>query len=86
VYLGRREDAERWFPRVAAIVLRLSGDREASIPKAISWVLRSHLRHARQAVATFLEEHGGDLPAVARRETENKMTTGHKSGKPRRGP
>jgi 3-methyladenine DNA glycosylase AlkD len=82
VYVGRREEAGRWFPRVTGIVLRLSDDREAAIPKAISWVLRSYTRHAAAAVAGFLDSHAADLPAIAVREARNKLQTGYKAGKP----
>lgn len=82
VYVGRREDAAAWFPRVGALTLRLAGDREASIPKAISWVLREHTRNTAPEVAAFLDEHAADLPAIAVRETRNKLRTGFKAGRP----
>lgn len=85
VYLGRRPDAEAWWPRVSALVLGLAGDRAAAIPKAISWVLREHTRHCPGAVAAFLEEHVADLPAVAVREARHKLATGHKGGRRRGG-
>jgi 3-methyladenine DNA glycosylase AlkD len=84
VWFGRRQDSGRWWPQTSVIVLSLAGDREASIPKAISWVLREHLRHSRDDVAAFLDEHGDRLPAVARRETRTKMATGTKTGRRRR--
>jgi 3-methyladenine DNA glycosylase AlkD len=84
VWLGRLEDSDRWWPQTSAIVLRLASDREASIPKAISWVLREHLRHSRDTIAMFLDERWDDLPAVARRETRTKLATGTKSGRPPR--
>lgn len=85
VSFGRLEDSDRWWPDVSAIVLDLAADREASIPKAVSWVLREHLRHSRDTVAAFLDDRAGELPAVARRETRTKLLTGTKSGRPRRG-
>jgi len=81
VYLGRREDAAVWFPRLVAIVLGLAGDGEASIPRAISWVLREHTRHTAAEVAVFLDEHTAGLPAIAVREARNKLRTGHKTGR-----
>jgi 3-methyladenine DNA glycosylase AlkD len=84
VCLGRLEDSDRWWPRTAAIVLRLREDREASIPKAISWVLREHLRHSGGRVAEFLDAHGDEIPAIARRETRTKMATGTKTGRSQR--
>ena len=67
---------------VGALTLRLAGDREASIPKAISWVLREHTRNTAPEVAAFLDEHAADLPAIAVRETRNKLRTGFKAGRP----
>jgi 3-methyladenine DNA glycosylase AlkD len=80
---ARRPGGDEWWPRVAALVLRLADDGEAAIPKAISWVLRSHTRHSPGLVADFVDEHAAALPAVAVRETRNKLKTGRKSGRPR---
>ncbi len=79
VHVGRRPDAERFWPRVAGIIVALSGDREASIPKAISWVLREQTRHCRDQVERFVDERAHELPAVAVREARNKLRTGYKS-------
>ena len=76
--LSRLEDAPQWWPSAAALVLRLSGDREAAIPKAISWVLREHLRRCADEVAAFIDEHEEVLPAVAMREARRKLATGRK--------
>lgn len=84
VYLGRRPDAASWWPRVTGIVLVLAADREAAIPRAISWVLRAHAGRCPGEVAAFLEEHGSALPAIAVRETRNKLATGLKAGRPPR--
>jgi len=82
VYLGRRPDAAVWWPRVAGIVLGLAAEREAAIPKAISWVLRAHTGRCPGVIATFLEEHRAALPAIAVREARNKLATGYKAGRP----
>jgi 3-methyladenine DNA glycosylase AlkD len=84
VGFGRGDDSDRWWPQVSAIVLSLAGDEAASIPRAISWVLREHLRHSPAAVAAFLDEHAGELPAIALRETRNKLRSGTKTGRPGR--
>ena len=84
VYLGRRPDAAAWWPRVTGIVLTLAGDREAAIPKAISWVLRAHAGRCPGEVAAFIREQGTALPAIAVREARNKLATGYKAGKPPR--
>ena len=62
--LARADDAARWWPAVADLVLGLAGDREAAMPKASSWVLRSWLEPCPEAVAAFVDEHAGRLPAV----------------------
>jgi len=79
---GRTPEAARWWPRVEGIVLRLASDKEASIPKAISWVLRTHTRHAPGLIEEFMDSHADVLPAIALRETRNKLRTGTKSGRP----
>jgi 3-methyladenine DNA glycosylase AlkD len=77
---ARAPQAATWWPRVTGIVLRLAADRAAGIPKAISWVLREHTRRTPGPVEAFLDEHGDDLPAIAVRETRNKLRTGLKRG------
>lgn len=85
VHLGRHPDAAAWWPRVTGMVLTLAGDREAAIPKAISWVLRAHTGRCPGEVAALLREQGAVLPAIAVREARNKLATGYKAGKPPRG-
>ena len=77
---ARGPAAAEWWPRVTGIVLRLADDREAAIPKAISWVLREHTRTVPDLVAQFLDEQEAALPAIAKRETRNKLRTGTKRG------
>jgi 3-methyladenine DNA glycosylase AlkD len=81
VALARREEAGEWWPRVSNLVLRLAGDKEAAIPKAISWVLRENTRHCAPQVAALLEAQRSRLPAIAVREARNKMLTGYKTGR-----
>lgn len=71
--LARTDDAKRYWPRVAKLVLQLASQREAAMPKAISWVLREYLRNCSAQVATFVERHRDELPAIAVRETRNKL-------------
>jgi hypothetical protein len=61
----------------------LAGDREAALPKASSWVLRSWLGPCPEEVAAFVDRHAGRLPALAVRETRAKLATGTKRS-PRR--
>jgi 3-methyladenine DNA glycosylase AlkD len=81
VYPARRPDAAAWWPRVTGIVLALADDREAAIPKAISWVLRAHVGRCPEEVRAFVAGHRAALPAIAVREAGNKLATGYKSGK-----
>jgi 3-methyladenine DNA glycosylase AlkD len=76
--LARAADAARWWPRVAALVLALAGDRQAALPKASLWVLRSWLGPCPAAVAAFVDANAARLPALAVRETRTKLTTGSK--------
>lgn|GEM_PF-336144 len=84
VYPARRPDAVCWWPQVAGIVLARADDREAAIPKAISWVLRAYARRCPAEVTAFLEEHGRALPAIAVREARHQLATGYKTGRPGR--
>jgi 3-methyladenine DNA glycosylase AlkD len=76
--LARAGDAARWWPRVAGLVLARAGDRQAALPKASSWVLRSWLGPCPDEVAAFVDANAGRLPAVAVRETRSKLATGSK--------
>jgi 3-methyladenine DNA glycosylase AlkD len=59
-------------------VERLKNEKDILITKAISWLLRSMVRHHRQRVESYLDEHGTSLPAIAVRETRVKLRTGKK--------
>ena len=58
---------------------RLKPEKEVLITKAISWVLRSMIKHYRESVSDYLDEHAGTLPKIAVRETRTKLTTGRKT-------
>lgn len=79
VGIGRSEYAQEYWPKVAKLVLELADDREAAIPKSISWVLRTNLRSSSDQVADFIDEHSDELPAIAVREVRNKLKGGKKS-------
>ncbi len=72
-------------PRLAEIALecidRLKNEKEIIITRAISWVLRSMVKHHRRALQTYLKENEKSLPAIAVRETKVKLATGKKTGK-----
>ena len=60
------------------VIRVLQREREIIITKAISWLLRSMVRHHRRLVATYLKKNRSALPAVAVRETRRKIATGRK--------
>jgi 3-methyladenine DNA glycosylase AlkD len=76
--LARAEGAAGRWPRVARLLLEVAGDREAALPKAASWVLRSWLAACPDQVAAFVDRQASRLPAVAVRETRAKLATGTK--------
>jgi 3-methyladenine DNA glycosylase AlkD len=76
--LARSDGAAGLWPRVAGLLLALAGDREAALPKASSWVLRSWLGPCPGEVAAFVDDHAARLPALAVRETRAKLATGTK--------
>jgi len=71
--------------RLAEIVFenvnRLKSEKEILITKAISWVLRSMVKHYKKELTSFMKEDGETLPSIARRETMVKLKTGKKTGK-----
>jgi 3-methyladenine DNA glycosylase AlkD len=62
-------------------IKRLKNEREGLITKAISWLLRSMVKHHREAVENFIKEHAESLPKIAVRETLVKLKTGKKTKK-----
>jgi len=53
--------------------------REILITKAVSWLLREMVPLHADAVAAYLDANRSTLPAIAVRETRNKLNTGVKS-------
>lgn len=70
-------------PRLAKIALasieRLKKEKEIIITRAISWLLRSMIRHHRKAVTDYLKLNSASLPPIAVRETRIKLKTGRKT-------
>jgi len=58
---------------------RLKSEKEVLITKAVSWVLRSMIKHYRPDVAGYLKKNKDSLPKIAARETLLKLKTGKKS-------
>ena len=61
------------------IVERLKAEKDVRITKAVSWVLRTMIRHYRQDVAVYVKENADSLPSIAVRETMTKLSTGRKT-------
>lgn len=69
--------------RLATEALRridaVKSERHVLITKAISWLLRSMIKHYKQEVRNYLEENADSLPKIAVRETRTKLETGKKT-------
>ncbi|MBK9124588.1 MAG: DNA alkylation repair protein [Chloroflexi bacterium] len=69
-------------PRLIALALELAEhhapERDKLIVKAVSWVLRSAIKHHREEVASFLDAHGESLAKLVVREVRGKLDTGKK--------
>ena len=72
-------------PRTLAVCEVLAGDKDDMVAKGLSWALRDLIKRDRQAVERFLEEHEGELAARVKREVRNKLTTGLKNPRRKRG-
>jgi 3-methyladenine DNA glycosylase AlkD len=60
-------------------ILTLQNEKDVLITKAISWLLRSMIKHYGKEVKTFLMLNEGTLPKIAVRETRAKLETGLKT-------
>lgn len=65
--------------KTLAICATLVSDREDMIVKALSWALRELINKDNAALNAFLTTHNDRLPARAKREVSNKLTTGLKN-------
>ena len=81
----RRSDDPRLARRAFAAIAALQHERPILTAKAVSWLLRTLIVRHRAAVVDYLEAHRAALPAIAVRETANKLATGLKSGRTGRG-
>jgi 3-methyladenine DNA glycosylase AlkD len=57
----------------------LAGDRDDTVVKALSWVLRELVQREADAVQQFLDEYDNVLAARVKREVQNKLKTGLKN-------
>jgi 3-methyladenine DNA glycosylase AlkD len=60
---------------------QLKHEKEILITKAISWLLRSLVKHHKKLVNDYVSDNRLGLPAIAVRETMTKITTGKKNPK-----
>jgi 3-methyladenine DNA glycosylase AlkD len=77
----RYSDDARLSDLSFSLIERLKGERDILITKAVSWLLRTLTLRHRGEVGAYLKANGATLPAIAVRETANKLRTGVKSGK-----
>lgn len=56
----------------------LKSEDDKLITKAVSWLLRALIKHHPNRVEEYLENNQDSLPAIAVRETRNKLETGKK--------
>jgi 3-methyladenine DNA glycosylase AlkD len=71
--------------RTLAVCRLLAGDHDDMVAKAMSWALRALVAHDADAVGRFLDEHEELLAARVKREVRNKIHTGLKTPRRKRG-
>ncbi len=73
---------EVWDERLKSLAFRniesLKSEKDILITKAISWLLRSMVKHYRSDVVSYLDAQAHTVPAIALRETRRKIETGKK--------
>lgn len=69
--LGWGADTDR--ARLFGYCLRLAGEKEFFIRKAIGWALRDYAWHDPAAVQAFLARHGAELSPLSRRQAEKNL-------------
>ena len=75
-----RESADSRLAKIAfANIEKLKSEKEVLITKAVSWLLRSLIKHHKKEVAAYLKKNQTSLPKIALRKTLNKLKTGKKS-------
>lgn len=75
----RHSDDQRLADAALRNVEKLKHEKEVLVTKAISWVLRSMVKHHRLRLQEYLQQHGETLPKIAVRETLMKLKTGKKT-------
>ena len=86
VALNRRSQGGRGdIPRTLEVCRLLVDDHDDTVVKAMSWALRELVAHNPEAVREFLSEYEDVLAARVKREVKNKLTTGLKNPRRKRG-
>lgn len=75
----RHNDDEQLALAALENVTTLKAEKEILITKAISWVLRSMVKHHKKLVARYVKENKETLPSIAVRETVTVLKTGKKT-------
>jgi phage replication-related protein YjqB (UPF0714/DUF867 family)/3-methyladenine DNA glycosylase AlkD len=65
--------------RTIMVCDELAADREPMVAKGLSWALRALIPVDRRGVEEFLKRHDDVLPALVKREVNNKLETGKKN-------
>ncbi len=66
-------------PRTMMACEMLAADTDPMVAKALSWALRTVIRHDAAAVADFLERHADEVRSPVTREVRAKLATGLKN-------
>lgn len=74
-----RADDEKIAQAALRNINRIKSEKEVLITKAISWVLRSMVKHHSQLVNDYIKDNLDTLPKIAIRETMAKLKTGRKT-------
>lgn len=69
---------ERLISQALANAESLKHEKDKLITKAISWILREAVKLHRDTIETYLDSNAESLPAIAVRETRQKLATGKK--------
>jgi 3-methyladenine DNA glycosylase AlkD len=72
-------------PRTLEVCRLLVADHDDMVVKALSWALRELVVHDPDAVDEFLSQYEDALAARVKREVRNKLTTGLKNPRRKRG-
>ena len=78
----RHHKDERLLILALENIERLKSENEILITKAISWLLRSLIKHFKIEVAAYVKANSDSLPKIAVRETMTMLRTGKKTKKP----